>query len=1133
LSSAAPPPAQPAARYARHGPYQGLVPYTEEDGAWFFGRDAARAVVLDNLLAYRVSVLFGTSGVGKSSLLRAGVVRQVRDDARRQIARGEPAEYAALHFSSWLEDPLAGLQQAIGTALRDLSPELADDLPAGGSLADTVAAAALRVDGALLVILDQFEEYFLYHDADGPFITQLARLLARRETAASVLIAIREDALATLDGLAADMPGLLDNLVRIEHLDRVAARAAIIEPLELWNRDEASAGEQMRIEPELVEAVLDGVQTAESRIQTPYLQIVLTRLWDDERAAGSHVLRLRTLVDLGGAQRIVAEHVDNAIATLSPAEQAIAASVLRQLVTPSGSKIALRASDLADYAGLDEPVVTAVLERLTRTARVLQAVGGGRYEIYHDALARPILDWRGRWQARQDRLRERRRYRIVAGVAAGLVLTVVVVATLAVLAWLAQRDADRQAQDARAVALASASRDQLTAQRDIALLLGLAGLREKDGYETRSSLVAARQAAGPEAAVGIIRGHAKAVNAAAFLRGGATVVSAGEDGRILLADVATHRRFGRPFANNRGRAILSLAVSRDERLLAAADEDGVIRLWEIASRRLLRSVATHGTHLEALAFSPDGRMLASAADKSPIKLWKVPTLTPAGRSLRTPDHLFTLNIAFSPDGRTLAAVGNHHVVRRWSVRTRRRLPGSFARPGVPIVSVSFSPDGHTIATGGRRAMLWNISTGRARTMAPDDDDAAAGARVNDVVFSPDGTRLAGAGQDGATRLWNVDTGRPVRPPMRGPVGALEGVTFSPDGKLVMAFGDDSKVWLLDSGRPQTLMIHRHANDDVAFDRTGRTLATAAQDGRIRFWDVRSGRTVRISRLDAAESSLFVFAPNASKLATGSPDGEVAVWNLNTPTATASLLPGHPKQLVSALAFSPAADVLASSAENPTITLWDVASKRPRHPPLRGHRSTVNALAFSPDSHTLASADANSVRLWDLTTARGPSVDRVLRQADVGALAFSADGHTLASGDGAGAIGLTRIAKGGRSGRLTASDAGVLDVAFSPDGRILIAGDEEGAIRIWDLVSHRQLGRRLGPSDPVNHVAVTPDGRTFASDGAGFSVRLWSHLIWRDEDELRVDICNLVGTGLSRAEWKQYAPGIDYRPVCDE
>ncbi|MBA3748855.1 MAG: NACHT domain-containing protein, partial [Solirubrobacterales bacterium] len=229
MSSAAAPSARPAGRQARRAPYQGLIPYTEEDAAYFFGRDAARAVVLDNLLAYRVSILFGSSGVGKSSLLRAGVVRRVRDEGRRQIARGDPVEYMALHFSTWSEDPVAGLQRAIVAALGEISPQLAEDLPEGGALADTVAAAALRVDGALLVILDQFEEYFLYHDADGPFITQLARLLARRDTAASVLIAIREDALARLDALAAHMPGLLDNLVRIEHLDRDAARAAITE----------------------------------------------------------------------------------------------------------------------------------------------------------------------------------------------------------------------------------------------------------------------------------------------------------------------------------------------------------------------------------------------------------------------------------------------------------------------------------------------------------------------------------------------------------------------------------------------------------------------------------------------------------------------------------------------------------------------------------------------------------------------------------------------------------------------------------------------------------------------------------------------------------------------------------------
>ena len=1130
MSSAANAPGEPARPPRRRAPYQGLIPYGEQDADWFFGRDGARAVVLDHLLAYRVSVLFGTSGVGKSSLLRAGVVRQVRDDARRRIARGEPAEYVALHFSAWAEDPLAALQRSIGAALGELSPALAEGLPDGDSLADTVAAAARRVDGALLVILDQFEEYFLYHDADGPFVTQLARLLARRDTAASVLIAIREDSLATLDALAAHMPGLLDNLVRIEHLDRAAARAAIVEPLALWNRELASAGEAVRIEaePELVEAVLDGVQTADARIQSPYLQIVLTRLWDEERAAGSRVMRLATLNGLGGAERIVAEHVDTAIATLSVSEQSIAAAVLRQLVTPSGTKIALRATDLAEYAGIEPSVVTAVLERLTREARILQAVGDARYEIYHDALAEPILEWRRRWQAGQDRRRERRRTRIVATVAAGLVLTIVVVATLAVLALQGRRDADRQARDARAVALASASRDQLAAQPDVALLLGLAGLTERDRYETRNSMIAAREAAAPEAAVGILRGHTRAVTGAAFVQRGRRLVSAGEDGRIFVFDAATHRPLGRALASPSGRAFLSLAVSRDERVLATADEGGVIRLWDIASRRPLHSVRTHPGDLSALAFSADGRLLAGAADNSPIRLWHVPALTPAGRALTTPDR-YTNTIAISPDGRTLAAVGARYAVRRWSVRTRRRLPGTFTRPGAAIVGLAFSPDGRTLATAGDRPLLWDLRTGTARALAAGPQEPASRVRVDAIAFSPNGRQLAGAGQDGATRLWNVGTRRPVRAPMAGPTNRLNGVAFSPDGRTVAAWGEDRRIWLLDGARPRTLGDPSRLNA-IAFDRAGRLLATADGDGMIRLWDVRTGRLARSSRVTADPSGLFVFAAGAGRLATGGPDGRIAVWGLRTPAAVASRLPGHPGQAVFALALSPAADRLASSGEDGTIALWDVGARRRSGPAWRGHRSTVEALAFSADGRTLASADAVDVRVWALGAAGGASVERVLARTNVGVLAFSPDGATLASLDDSAAIRLTRLAPGGVSRVLSAGDSAVLDLAFSADGHTLVAGDEGGAIRIWDLDDGRQLGASLDAPDPVNHVAFGPDGGTLA--GAGASARLWSHVVWRDQRELRRQVCELVGAGLSRAEWNAYASGIDYRRVCD-
>jgi CHASE2 domain-containing sensor protein len=430
------------ADHPRRSPYQGLLPYREDDAAYFFGRDTAREVVIDNLLAYRLSILYGPSGVGKSSLLQAGVIRHLHEEGRRQLASGSAPEYAAVMFSSWSGDPVAGLQRAIRNTLEKLSPDLARGLP-DGSLSDLISAAGDRIDGSLLIILDQFEEYFLYHPRDdetkGSFDDELALALTRREVPASCLISIREDALAQLDRFAGRIPNLLDNLVRVDHLDAAAAREAIEGPIEQWNRLEEE--EPVRIEPQLVEAVLEGVQTGrvragdsdpggaltdgarDGRIQTPYLQLVLTRLWEEEARAGSRVLRLETLERLGGAERIVATHLDAAMATLSRREQLVAARVLRYLVTPSGTKIAHETNDLAEYAELPEPAVTTVLERLTREARILQPVGDSRYEIYHDALAGPIVEWRTRWEARRARAREiRRLFAAVCLAAAALAL---------------------------------------------------------------------------------------------------------------------------------------------------------------------------------------------------------------------------------------------------------------------------------------------------------------------------------------------------------------------------------------------------------------------------------------------------------------------------------------------------------------------------------------------------------------------------------------------------------------------------------------------------------------------------------------------------------------------------------------
>ena len=352
-------------------PYKGLMPYDEADAPFFFGREAEREIISANLMASRLTLLYGASGVGKSSVLRAGVVRHLRALAEQNlIERGNP-EFAIVVFNAWRDDPITALTAEVEKGVSSfVSGHKTNEAGKGkGSLVETLRFWSEQIDGDLLIILDQFEEYFLYHsqeDGEGTFAVEFPKAVNRQDLRVSFLISVREDALAKLDRFKGRIPSLFDNYLRIDHLDRSAARAAIEKPIAEYNRLQKS-GEEASIEPELVEAILDQVKTGrvilgaagrgvvegadESRIETPYLQLVMTRLWDEEiQISRAPFLRLSTLEHLGGAERIVRTHLDTTMSALPPDEQDSAARIFRYLVTPSGTKIAHAAADLAEYA---------------------------------------------------------------------------------------------------------------------------------------------------------------------------------------------------------------------------------------------------------------------------------------------------------------------------------------------------------------------------------------------------------------------------------------------------------------------------------------------------------------------------------------------------------------------------------------------------------------------------------------------------------------------------------------------------------------------------------------------------------------------------------------------------------------
>lgn len=422
-------------------PYKGLVPYTEDDALFFFGRDQKREIITANLMASRLTLLHGPSGVGKSSVLRAGVTHNLRKLAEQNLAEGRNPDFAVIVFNSWRDDPVLGLATAVReTVAKLLNGPTLDPLPPSRQLSLCLQTWTRQDPKGnlpnldLFIILDQFEEYFLYHPTetgDGTFASELPRAINSSDLRVNFLISVREDQLARLERFKASIPHLFENRLCLEHLDQESAREAITRPIDQYNLSYPGNGAPAQIEPSLVEAVLEQVKTGQvvfgpaggaiegadnapnkdTRIETPFLQLVMTRLWEEEVSGGSRVLRLATLTRLGGAERIVRTHLDDTMSALSANQQEIASRIFYHLVTPSGTKIAHTVPDLAAFAGLQPDALNPVLAKLAdKTERILRPAepppnrqSVQRYEIFHDVLAPAILDWRTRFlQAREQ-----------------------------------------------------------------------------------------------------------------------------------------------------------------------------------------------------------------------------------------------------------------------------------------------------------------------------------------------------------------------------------------------------------------------------------------------------------------------------------------------------------------------------------------------------------------------------------------------------------------------------------------------------------------------------------------------------------------------------------------------------------